>query len=180
MLFNVPAEAIRMRLQRRSGPQERIDLAFAYPALTPPEPQRHVTVDTVDETPVAIDRILLSIAVRGDELPPEDRLQTIYPRYLDPRSAMQDGLLGRAFLESSPYANEDLFTSDAPAFAARCTRDDLTPGICLSLRRVDAVEMTFRFPRAWLAEWRDVASTMDRLVLKLSGNGHRGAAVTDR
>src|ERR687896_889275 len=29
-LFNVPAKAIRMRMQRRAGPQERIDLAFDY------------------------------------------------------------------------------------------------------------------------------------------------------
>ena len=51
-LFNVPAKAIRMRMQRRAGPQERIDLAFEYPALTPPEPQAHVTADTVESKPV--------------------------------------------------------------------------------------------------------------------------------
>ena len=30
-LFNVPPAAIRMKIQRHSGPQERIDLSFAYP-----------------------------------------------------------------------------------------------------------------------------------------------------
>src|ERR1700743_653771 len=39
-LFNVPTKAIRMKIQRHSGPQERIDLDFSYPALTPPEPPK--------------------------------------------------------------------------------------------------------------------------------------------
>src|SRR5215212_2470029 len=51
-LFNVPAKAIRMRMQRRAGPQERIDLAFAWPSLTPPEPQAHVTADSVEGKPI--------------------------------------------------------------------------------------------------------------------------------
>src|SRR5207248_7345018 len=119
MLFNVPSNAIRMRVQRRSGAQDRIDLAFAYPALTPPEPQSHISADTVEDTPVTIDRLLLSIALRGDELAPEARVRTIYPRYVDPRNAIQDGLTGQAFLDSSPYTGEDLFTASDPAFAAR-------------------------------------------------------------
>lgn len=167
VLFNVPADAIRARLQRRSGAQDRIDLAFAYPALTPPELQKHVSVETAEETPVIVDRLLLSIAVRGNELSPEERVQTIYPRYVEAQSTSQDGLIARAFLESSPYRNEDLFVSDDPRFAARCTRDDLTAGICLSQRRIEGVDMTFRFPRAWLSQWRDVAAAMDRLVVQL-------------
>ena len=172
MLFNVPSDAIRMRLQRRSGAQDRIDLAFAYPELTPPEPQKHVTVGTVDETPVVIDRILMSIAVRSDDLGWDERVRTIYPRYLQSGSTGENGLLGRAFLEGTPYKHEDLFTADTPAFAARCTRDDLTPGICLSQRRIDNVDVTFRFPRAWLPQWRDVASATDRLLSRLRGRDH--------
>ena len=37
-LFNVPPAAIRMKIQRHSGPQERIDLDFSFPSLEPPEP----------------------------------------------------------------------------------------------------------------------------------------------
>ena len=32
-LFNVPTQAIRVKLQKRTGPQERVDLNFAYPSL---------------------------------------------------------------------------------------------------------------------------------------------------
>ena len=169
MLFNVPSDAIRMRLQRRSGAQDRIDLAFAYPSLSPPEPQKHVTAETVEETPVVVDRLLLSIALRSDDLSPDDRLRTIYPRYLDQRAEQRNGLTGRSFLDDTPYHGEDLFIGNGGAFVARCTRDDLTPGICLAQRRVDSVDMTFRFPRAWLADWRDVADAMEKLVAKLRG-----------
>jgi len=33
-LFNVPTGAVRMKIQRHSGPQERVDLAFDFPSLT--------------------------------------------------------------------------------------------------------------------------------------------------
>jgi hypothetical protein len=53
--------------------------------------------------------------------------------------------------------------------AARCTRDGATPAMCLSERRIDGADLTFRFPRAWLAQWRDVAGAMDRLAAQLRG-----------
>lgn len=46
-LFNVPTDSIRMKIQRHSGAQERIDLNFDYPSLAPPEAPRHVTADMV-------------------------------------------------------------------------------------------------------------------------------------
>jgi hypothetical protein len=170
MLFNVPSNAIRMRLQRRSGAQDRIDLAFAYPSLSPPEPQQHVTAETIEDTRVVVDRLLLSIAARSDDLGPDDRIRTIYPRYLDQRAEERNGLVGRSFLDDTPYHGEDLFVGNGGAFVTRCTRDDLTPGICLTQRRVEGVDMTFRFPRGWLNEWRDVADAMERLVARLRGH----------
>ena len=53
----------------------------------------------------------------------------------------------RAFRDGSPYANEDLFSAGAPALNARCTRDGMTPGMCLSERRIDGADLTFRFPQ---------------------------------
>ena len=45
----------------------------------------------------------------------------------------------------------------------------LTPGMCLSERRVDGADLTFRFPRSWLAQWRDVANAMNRLTAQMHG-----------
>src|SRR5689334_1198317 len=58
-LFNVPTAAIRRKIQRHSGPQERVDLAFTYPSLEPPEAQKHVSADTVEEQPQPIDRVFV-------------------------------------------------------------------------------------------------------------------------
>src|SRR5207245_5146927 len=38
VLFNVPPAAIRLPLQRRPGAQDRVDLAFLWPSLAPPDP----------------------------------------------------------------------------------------------------------------------------------------------
>lgn len=167
-LFNVPTRAVRVKLQKRSGPQERVDLTFVWPSLDPPDAPRHVTAETVEETARPIDRIFLSIAAHHDALSPEERLRTIYPRYLDPGSGnVTDGLSLRAFRDGTPYASEDLAAAEAPRLVARCTRDAATPGMCLSERRISGADLTFRFPRSWLAQWRDVAAALDALAARL-------------
>ena len=169
-VFNVPTAAIRRKIQRHSGPQERVDLSFMFPSLTPPEAPRHVSADTVEEQPQPIERIFLSIAAHRDTLAPDTRVRTIYPRYLEQaQSQVDDGLTMRTFKEGSPYGNEDLFSATNPSLTARCTRDAATPGMCLSERRIEGADLTFRFPRSWLAQWRDVSGAMDRLTVQLYG-----------
>jgi hypothetical protein len=97
-------------------------------------------------------------------------MRMIYPRYLEEATTpLQNGLTMRAFREGTPYGGEDLFSATAPDLAARCTRDASTPGMCLSQRRIDGADLTFRFPRSWLARWRDVANAMDHLTVQLHG-----------
>ncbi|KRQ15716.1 hypothetical protein [Bradyrhizobium manausense] len=169
-LFNLPISAIRMKIQRHSGPQERIDLDFLYPSLEAPSGPTHVTADTVDTAMQPIDRIFLSIAAHHDALSPEQRTTTIYPRYLDPSARLpDDGLTMRSFRSDTPYDGEDLYSAGSPALTARCMRDAATPGMCLSERRVGGADLTFRFPRSWLSQWRGVAEAMDRLTAQLRG-----------
>jgi hypothetical protein len=169
-LFNVPAAAVRMKIQRHSGPQERVDLSFLYPSLEAPAAPKHVSADTIDDKVQPIDRIFLSISAHHDSLAPDMRVRTIYPRYLEQASTqVDDALTMRAFRDGSPYSGEDLFSANEPGLSARCSRDDVTPGMCLSERRVDNADLTFRFPRSWLAQWRDVAGAMDRLTAQLRG-----------
>jgi hypothetical protein len=169
-LFNVPTAAIRRKIQRHSGPQERVDLAFSFPSLEPPEAQKHVSADTVEEQPQAIDRIFVSIAAHRDSLAPDMRVRTIYPRYLEQVSTqVDDGLVMRAFKDGTPYGGEDMFVATNPALSARCTRDAATAGMCLSERRIDGADLTFRFPRSWLSQWRDVAAAMERLTAQMYG-----------
>jgi hypothetical protein len=167
-LFNVPSASIRMKIQHHTGPQERIDLNFSYPSLEAPEAPKHVSAANIDDAMQPIDRIFLSIAAHHDALAPDVRARTIFPRYLDQiQTVGEDGLTMRAFREGSPYSGEDLFSTDSPNFVARCSREAATPGMCLSERRVDGADLTFRFPRRWLAQWREVSDAMDRLTQQL-------------
>ncbi len=169
-IFNVPPAAVRMKIQRHSGPQERVDLSFLFPSLEAPDGTKHASADIMEDAIQPIDRIFLSIAAHHDALAPETRVRTIYPRYLEQTAPpAQDGLTVRAFREGSPYSGEDLFLGDTPALSARCTRDAKTPGMCLSERRVEGADLTFRFPRSWLTHWSDVAEAMDRLTAQLHG-----------
>ena len=205
-VFNVPKRAFRVKIQRHSGPQERIDLNFLYPSLATPDAPRHVTAETAEDGPQPIDRIFLSIAAHHDSPGPDILARTIYPRYLDETHTQpQDGLSIRAFRDGTPYAGEDLLmaqppapdhddfgskrskimsmidsnilerdargkplhTFPHPALVARCTREAITPGMCLSERRIGNADLTFRFPRQWLTDWRDVAGAMEQLVQHL-------------
>src|ERR1700716_2599425 len=55
-LFNVPTTAVRMKIQRHTGPQEPVDLSFTFPSLEPPETPKHISADTLEEKPQPIDR----------------------------------------------------------------------------------------------------------------------------
>jgi hypothetical protein len=167
-LFNVPPAAVRMKIQRHTGPQERVDLFFDFPSLQPPDASKHVSAEQVDEMPQPLDRIFVSISAHHGVMAPDVRVNTIYPRYLAPdMMPVQDGLIMRSFRAGTPYDGEDLFLAQQPPLVARCTRDAKTPGMCLAERRIDGADLTFRFPRSWLSRWRDVSDAVERLTAQL-------------
>jgi hypothetical protein len=164
--FNIPPAAIRVKVQRRPGAQDRVDLAFLWPSLTPPDPAvKPVPVAPGDKS---TDRLFVTLADAGVTPPPEQRLRTLYPRYTgDDPAAAPDGLVGRAFRAGTPYQGEDLlYDPQAPErFAVRCTRNTgAALGTCLYQRRIGAAEVTVRFHRDWLDEWRGVALGIDELI----------------
>lgn len=177
--FNVPPAAMRVRVQRRAGAQERVDLVFLWPSLAPPDPGPQATLPP-SAVPAAaagaLDRLFVTIAAAGDTLPPAERVKTIYPRYVaaDP-VAGTNGLAVLAFRDSTPYQGEDLIydAANPEAFLVRCSRNGagFTPGICLYDRRIDAADIVVRFPRDWLDDWRLVDSNIDQLIRSLRPPG---------
>jgi hypothetical protein len=170
--FNLPPAAIRVPVQRRPGAQERVDLAFQWPSLEPPDPNAKPPAPaTAPETSQAFARVFMTIAAAGDTLAPADRALTIYPRYTAAEAAPgPGGLTVVAFREGTPYQGEDLiYDEPAPSFFVRCTRNRAgpMPGICLYERRIDAADVVVRFPRDWLRDWRMVADKLDRLIASL-------------
>jgi hypothetical protein len=177
--FNVPPAAIRRPVQRKPGTQERIDLVFLWPSLSPPasaaEAGPQVAPATPEEEAHPLERIFLTIATSDGGPSPLDRMQTIYSRYLAPETlSAPNGLIMLAFKKDTPYQNEDLlYTPDMiERFLLRCTRDGLgpTPGTCLHERRVAGADITVRFPRAWLTDWADVADGIDQLISRLQSH----------
>jgi hypothetical protein len=178
VLFNVPPAAIRAAVQRNPGAHERIDLVFLWPSLAPPAADGRVatkmsTAEGSDAipTPRTDDRVFVTIAALGMVLPPAVRLRTIYPRYIEPEAtAGPDGLAIVAFRAGTPYEGDDLvYLADKPEqFFALCSRPLRTvPGTCIQERSLDAAEITLRFSREWLEDWRNAAVGLDRLVAQL-------------
>lgn len=186
VLFDVPPAAIRAAVQRQPGPHERVDLVFLWPSLGPPAPFDKTAARPAGNTgpaaeaaaeeaaaapPSTRDRLFVTIAGLGDVLPPLERLRTIYPRYVEAAAtAGPSGLAILAFRPGTPYAGEDLlYAADNPEqFFARCTRAArAVPGTCLQERVLGAAEITVRFPRELLDQWRAAAAGFDRLVARL-------------
>ena len=177
VLFEIPPSAIRAAVQRYSGPHDRIDLAFAWPSLgprisaeTPAGPA--AGEDATAATPRELDdRLFVTIAGLGSEMAPLDRLRSIYPHYVAATAtAGPDGLAILPFRAGTPYDGEDLvyLGTDPAQFFARCTRSaGAVPGTCMAERMVNAADVTFRFPRNWLGDWRGVAAGFGRLVAQL-------------
>jgi hypothetical protein len=159
VVFNIAPAAIRIPLQRHAGPQDRLDLAYAWPDLMPPD--SHVGG--------SLARLFVTIEPTRSTLLPSERLKSIYPRYVEEPSASGPGGLTIApFRDGTPYQGEDLLydASSPDRFLVRCnsSRSELTMAMCLYERPDGAAALTFRFPRDWLPDWQAVAAATDRLI----------------
>lgn len=193
VLFNVPPAAIRTKVQRHPGAHERIDLAFLWPSLTPPQADGKVekAAAKTDQDPEAAappqvnasDRLFVTIASLGTVLPPAERLRSIYPRYVEAQAtAGPGGLAFLPFRSGTPYQGEDLvYLGEQPEqFFARCTRaTGPVRGTCIHERSLDGAEITLRFPREWLDDWRSLAGGFDRLVAQLHPRAEDGRQSKD-
>jgi hypothetical protein len=169
--FTVEPAAIREAIQRRPGTQDRVDLSYLWPTLVPPDPSLKPTLGN----PVnPNERMFVAITSGEITLPLMARVQEIYPRYLVPEpTAGPDGLTLRGFRDGTPYQGEELVFEQAQPehFLARCSKKGVTnSGTCLLERRIDNADITFRFPRDWLNDWKTVAAGIDRLQARLHPN----------
>ena len=171
--FNVAPAAMRVPVQRRPGAHERVDLAFLWPSLDPPDPAAAAPAAGAPSVAArTIERVFVTIAAAGATLAPAERVRTIYPRYIAAHPTDgPSGLALRAFRDGTPYQGEDLiYSTDEPdRFVVRCTRNGAGPmlGICLFERRIEAADLVVRFPRDWLNDWRMVADNIERLIRTL-------------
>jgi hypothetical protein len=175
--FNIPRAAIRMAVQQQAGVHERLDLAFLWPSLAPPDAALPtVNYDPGDPLKEAkpSERVFVTISAAGETLPPDERVRTIYPRYISSEPvAGPEGLAVLPFRDDTPYRGEDLIYDAATAqrFLVRCSREGITPGTCLLNRRIGGADIVARFPRAWLADWTAVSGLIGQLIRSLRPAG---------
>src|SRR3954452_383460 len=110
--FNIPPAAMRVPVQRHPGEHERVDLAFLWPSLEPPDPASNSVIlpqNAPGTATKSLERLFVTISAAGDTLPPAERVKTIYPRYTTATPVpVPDGLSVLAFQDATPYHGEDL------------------------------------------------------------------------
>ncbi len=71
--FNIEPAAIRIPVQRRAGTLNRVDLAYLWPSLVPPDP----SIKIVDGAPVdPNERLFATIQASDGTMPINERVQT--------------------------------------------------------------------------------------------------------
>lgn len=169
--FHVPPAAIRMAVQRRPGPQERVDLVYSWPGLTPPPPTAGIRKGS-SGLAFQDGRLFVSIAPSEGAADPIERFRTIYLRYTEnEHQTSPAGLVLVAFRQDTPYQGEDLVYDERTPehFVVRCARSErkFAPATCLYERYVGNANITVRFPRDLLSEWQALATGIDRLISEL-------------
>ena len=124
----------------------------------------------------APDSPVIHISLRGNtiNLSPQARLQRIYGPYLTARdgAAGPFGLTQYGFRRNSGYEQNDLFAGDGAngLVLLLCERagSDLPSPNCLAIDQPLARNLTFsyRFKRAYLARWREMAGGVHELMAK--------------
>jgi hypothetical protein len=109
-----------------------------------------------------------------------DRLKRIYMNYVaDPNGSEGPfGLTQFTFREDSGYHSDDLYVgeTDQGPVVMRCVRfsQDVTSPSCLrDVPVAHGVTLAYRFKRAHLSHWREIAAGIDRLVKTFIAKGAR-------
>ncbi len=104
--------------------------------------------------------VFITVSLKDDGVDPADRPMQLYARFLQAETvAGPAGLVMRRFEQGSPYDLEQLYVAppDGRDFFARCPKaesDGAAPEeLCLSVFRVDGLDVELRFAPALLENW---------------------------
>jgi hypothetical protein len=164
----VPANYIVYESSRHGG--ERTDLSMA--ALMPDF--RGYSYDASSRfASNAADSQVVYLLLREEKLnfSEAERLKRIYMNYVaDPRGTEGPfGLTQFVFRDDSGYRAEDLFVgqTEGGPIVIRCVRfsqDVASPSCLRDVQIAHGVALTYRFKRAHLSRWREIAAGVERLV----------------
>jgi hypothetical protein len=169
--FTVPGNYLESRASRRGGDLDEMTLSALLPDM-----RGYSAGDAGLFLSNAADSPLVHLVLRGDTntLSSADRLARIYqPYFADPGGAPdQFGLTRYEFRDGTGYERNDLYAGDSGpgSLLLLCERpaQDLPSPNCLAIDRPVApgVTLSYRFKRAQLSQWRQIDSSVDRLVAR--------------
>ncbi|HEX3652664.1 MAG TPA: hypothetical protein VHU18_07565 [Rhizomicrobium sp.] len=166
--FTIPSNYIRYRSARKGGPQKQVALFAMLPDF-----RGYTDADAQIFSSNAADSPIVYILLHdeGLKLSEQDRFQRIYLGYIiDPHGHRGPfGLTQYVFRDDSGYRGEDLFVGrfGTRMVVLRCVRmsDSVSSPSCLrETRLAHHAGVSYRFKRAQLSRWREVASGVDTLV----------------
>jgi hypothetical protein len=173
IVLSVPLNHIETPAARTGGLQASVTLFALYPAM-----RGFSRADAPLFADNAPDSAVIHLLLRADpnSLEPEERLARIYrPALIDPKGAPgPSGLTRYVFRPGTPYAQEDLYVARAVPgpllFLCQRAQADLPSPNCIATARPLAKNLRFswRFKRAHLARWREMAIATNGLMRKFA------------
>jgi len=151
------------------GGRDRVDLVAALPDM-----RGFTETDAQLFAANAPDSPLVHLLIRGDRNAPDmkDRLRRIYVPYVtNPQGEKSPfGLTHYSFKLGSGYGGDDLYAGPAEDLLFLCERpaQDVPSPNCLAIDRslAPGVNLSYRFKRSQLSNWRAIEDGVGRLVAK--------------
>ncbi|MDO8839599.1 MAG: hypothetical protein Q7V31_11785 [Parvibaculum sp.] len=167
--FLIPENYTRYPSQRGGGRRTNVDMHALLPRLTPYEAdlQERFIDNSADS-----DVIYFTLAETATPLSSARRLKEIYSKYLAAPEPEQDraGLQRFTFRDDSGYANQDLLVGtddEGRMVLLLCDRPSRlvdSPNCARSLLWGPRLELSYRYKRSHLGDWREIDGTVMKLV----------------
>lgn len=173
--FTIPANYILYKSARQGGARKDVALVTTYPDFKGYSDWQSQTFSSnAPDSPV----IYLLIREEPLNLTEAERLQRIYLNFVSQTDGKPGpyGLAEYAFRDDSGYRGEDLFvggTAEHPV-VLRCDRlsqQVRSPSCLRDVRLKRGVAVSYRFKRAQLADWRQIADGVDQLIQSFRRHG---------
>lgn len=176
LALRIPANYLLYASARRGGARQRVELFAKYPDFSGYSDWESQTFASN-----ATDSPMIYMLVREEPLAlgEDERLKRIYLGYVENPSgeAGPFGLTEYNFRNDSGYRGEDLFVGQEGSHPVvmRCVRlsqEVPSPSCLRDVPLSREIVMTYRFKRSHLADWRDIADGVNKLVRTFETGDH--------
>jgi hypothetical protein len=166
--FEIPANYLKYRSDRQGGERKEIKLIAILPDM-----EGYSGWEDAAFRSIAVDSPAVEMLIHDDpvKLSESAWLERIYmPYVVDPTGSRGPfGLTQFTFREESGYRNEDLFVgqTDRGPVVLQCVRfsqEVPNPSCHREMPIAHGVALSYRFKRAHLARWQEIADSTERLV----------------